>query len=77
MGEILLLFIFSFIFPDIVYAHGGHESGIMRLKGLWDVIRVKYWDVLTWVLVFILVGLIVFFVIQQIRAKGRNSSSAA
>jgi len=77
MGEILLLFILSFIFPDIVYAHGGHESGIMRLKGWWDVIRIKYWGDLTWILVFILLGLIILFVIHQIRAKGRDSSSAA
>jgi hypothetical protein len=77
MGEILLLFILSFIFPDIAYAHGGHASGIMRLHGWWDMIRLKYWGSLTWILISILAGLIIFFIIQQIRAKGRNSSSPA
>ena len=75
MGEILLLFILSFIFPDVVYAHGGQENSIMRLKGLWDVIHLKYWGTLTWILVCIMAGLIIFLVIQQIRAKGHTSSS--
>jgi len=77
MGEILLLFILSFIFPDVVYAHGGHQTGIMRMKGWWDVIHLKYWGALTWILVLILAVLIVLFVIQQMKAKGRDSSSAA
>ncbi|MEW5801114.1 MAG: hypothetical protein AB1847_03315 [bacterium] len=77
MEEIFWLFVLSFLFPDVVYAHGGHSSGIMKLKGWWDVIRLKYWGVLTWTLVFILAGIIIFLVIQQMRAKGRNSSSPA
>ncbi|MEW6379924.1 MAG: hypothetical protein AB1611_10000 [bacterium] len=77
MREALLLLVFSFIFPDIAYAHGGHSSVIMQVKGWWDVIRLKYWGAITWVLVFALAGLIIFFVVRQIQAKRQGSSTPA
>lgn len=73
--KVILLLILLCIFPGIAYAHGGHSSVIMQLKGLWDVVRLKYWGAITCALVFVLAVLIIFFVVKQIQAKRQQGSS--
>jgi|GEM_PF-3580616 len=76
--KIVALGILTLLFPflsAIAYAHGGHASGLRRFKGWWDIIRLKYWGAIIWVLLAALACLIILFVFQQIKAKGRGQDS--
>lgn len=69
MIEILCFVLILFVFPNYAYAHGGHAPAIMRFKQWLHLMWFQYWGGLTWVLALLLVGLVIFFIVQQTKAN--------